>query len=72
MNRYIFTFGSGQLYAGFYQPIYANDAMEARIKMVEIHDTKWSFQYTEEEWNAAEADYGALEHPLEAIYCEVV
>lgn len=69
MNRYIFTFGSGQLYAGFYQPIYANDGMEARVKMLEIHGLKWGFQYTDEEWKAAKLKYGALEQPLQAIYC---
>lgn len=70
MDKYIFTFGSGQLYAGFYQPIYASCREEARAKMIEIHGTKWSHQYTDEEWKDAERDYGALERPLQDVYCK--
>lgn len=69
MNKFIFTFGSGQLYQGFYQPIFANDRVEARAKMVEIHGLKWSHQYTEEEWKATELKYGTLEQPLQTVYC---
>lgn len=70
MDKYIFTFGSGQLYAGFYQPIYADNRDEARAKMIDIHGLKWSHQYTGEEWEATELDYGTLEQPLQAIHCK--
>lgn len=70
MNKFIFTFGSGQLYAGFYQPIYANDCTLARKKMIELHGVKWSHQYTEKEWESAELKYGVLERPLQVAYCE--
>lgn len=69
MDKFIFTFGTGQLYEGFYQPIYATSGNEARAKMVEIHGIKWGFQYTEKEWEATELEYGTLEQPLQAIYC---
>lgn len=73
MNKYIFTFGSGHLYAGFYQPIYAKTPSSAREKMIELHGLKWSHQYTEEEWNRITkgvSQYFAFEQPLEAVYCE--
>lgn len=72
MNKYIFTFGSNQLYAGFYQPIYANNSLEAREKMVELHGLKWSFQYTEEEWNKTKDELSGfqLEQPLEPVFCK--
>lgn len=72
MNKYIFTFGSGHLYQGFYQPIYASNGNEARAKMVEVHGVKWSHQYTEEEWaSTTKKSIGVeWERPLEAIYCD--
>lgn len=73
MNKYIFTFGSGHLYAGFYQPICASDASIARAKMVELHGVKWSHQYSEDEWNSISESPSrlfTLERPLEVVYCE--
>jgi hypothetical protein len=69
-NKYIFTFGSGQLYAGFYQTIYANDPNTARGKMVELYGTKWSHQYTAKQWEEAVDNRFANERPLTDIYCD--
>lgn len=69
INKFIFTFGVGQLYAGYYQPIYAENSRIARQKMIELHDLKWSHQYTEKEWKENISKGYAIEHPLEAIYC---
>jgi len=75
MNKYIFTFGSGHLYQGFYQPIFASDRSIARLKMIELYGLKWGFEYTEEEWNKTIKDYSYgnsinWERPLEAVYCD--
>ena len=56
MSRHYFTFGCGQKHEGKCQPIEASDAGIARDKMVEIFGVKWSFQYTEEEWDAIKKD----------------
>lgn len=71
MEKFIFTFGVGQLYEGFYQPIHAKDFTTARKKMIEVYGTKWSMQYTEKEWKEFENEaWYRIEHPLKAIYCE--
>lgn len=73
MNKYIFTFGSGQLYQGFYQPIFAENGNIARAKMIELHGIKWSHQYNEDEWKSFMLDmrdYGEVERPLEPVYCK--
>ena len=46
---WIFTFGSGQRYAGKYVKVYGTWG-EAREKMVSKFGTEWGFQYSEEEW----------------------
>lgn len=71
MNKHIFTFGSNHLYEGFYQPIFAEDRIVARAKMIETYGLKWSHQYTEEEWNEIIKNRYVLnwERPLEPIYC---
>ncbi len=51
-----FTFGIGQPYAGFCQPIQAKSCEEAREKMFEKYGDKWSFQYSQEEWTKMKFD----------------
>jgi len=47
---YIFTFGSGQDNAGKY--IRLKGSYEStRSKMIERFGNKWSFQYSEDDWN---------------------
>lgn len=72
MNKYIFTFGAGQQYEGFYQPIYAKTWSLARREMFLLHGEVWSAQYTETEWKDAKKLGFAIEHPLEAICCDEV
>lgn len=50
MRKFIFTFGSGQLYQGYCQPIYAETWTRAREIMMNIHGAHWGFQYTGEQW----------------------
>ena len=47
---WIFTFGSGQLYEGYFVKIFGT-FYEARSKMFELFGREWSFQYSEEEWD---------------------
>lgn len=70
MNKYIFTFGSGQEFEGFYQPIYSETFTEARKLMYKIYGNNWSSQYSEREWKEAEKEGYAIEQPLKALYCE--
>lgn len=50
MNKYYFTFGSGQVNEGFCQPIIAKDMIIARQKMHDLYGQEWAFCYTEEQW----------------------
>ncbi|RDW17017.1 hypothetical protein CWR48_15550 [Oceanobacillus arenosus] len=52
---YYFTFGAGQPLDGHCQPILAKDLVEARETMFMNYGNKWSFQYTEEEWDKHKA-----------------
>lgn len=46
---WVFTFGSGQKYAGRYVKI-KGTFNAARQKMIDKYGTNWGFQYSEEEW----------------------
>jgi hypothetical protein len=46
----MFTFGWGQPHGGCVQPIKAEDAYAARLKMMQMHGRNWSFQYSEEDF----------------------
>lgn len=71
MNKYIFTFGVGQPLGGYCQPIFAENFLKAREKMVELHGRNWCAGYTELEWQKAKTMVGStLEKELEAIYIE--
>lgn len=50
MNRYVFTFGSGQKHEGYYQVIEAPDMQQARNLMFEHHGRDWCNGFSEEEW----------------------
>lgn len=50
MNKYYFTFGSGQVNEGLCQPIIAENIHIATEKMNELYGTEWAFSYTEEQW----------------------
>ena len=54
MKTWYFTFGWGQSNAGCTQPIKAENAHAARLKMMEQHGRKWSFQYSEEDYRKSE------------------
>ena len=47
---WIFTFGDGHMYYGYYVKIYGSYA-EARRKMAAKYGTKWAFQYSKEQWD---------------------
>lgn len=66
---WIFTFGSGQLYAGYYVKI-RGTFDEARAKMFEKYGDEWCFQYSEkkwEEWERTRPPYVPIEKELEVI-----
>lgn len=50
MERWIFTFGSGQQHAGHYV-VMEGTWGEAREKMFEQYGEEWCMQYSEDEWN---------------------
>lgn len=50
MEKYYFTFGSGQVNEGMCQPIVASSREAARNKMIELYGIEWAFCYTGEEW----------------------
>ena len=52
---WIFTFGSGQQFAGHYVKIKGTFS-SAREKMVERFGDKWGFQYLEKEWEKMKND----------------
>ena len=45
MNKYYFTFGSGQKYEGCYVVIEAENAYDARQEMFQRYGKKWGFMY---------------------------
>lgn len=61
---WVFTFGCGHTYAGYYVKIKGTYA-EAREKMVEKYGIKWAFQYPWEVWQKLVADVDAWYQPLE-------
>ena len=68
MNEYwVFTFGCGQKYAGFYVKI-TGTFSEAREKMFKRYGNKWAFQYSWEQWERMKnsSDF-KLEEELEVI-----
>lgn len=67
MPVYFFTFGMGQTYEGYCQPIIAENEEDARVKMVELYGRKWAFQYTESEYLRNRADGFSNETLLEHV-----
>lgn len=66
---WIFTFGEGHLYPGYYVKIYGSYG-EARRKMIEKYGIKWSFQHSAQEWEDWEQNrpwYCPIEKELEVI-----
>lgn len=66
-QRFFFTFGFGQQNEGYAQKVYATSWDKAREKMVEKHQIKWAFQYTEAEWNKNKKEYDFKEKFIEEI-----
>lgn len=64
---WIFTFGVGQELGKYYQPVQANDYMQARKKMIEKHGLKWAFQYSLEEFERYREKYFNNLRPLAAL-----
>lgn len=50
MEKWYFTFGCGQAYENCFI-IFTGTREEARKKMIHSFGIKWSWQYSEEEWN---------------------
>jgi len=50
MKKFYFTFGSGQKFGGYCQPIVAESWVVAREIMFDNFGADWAFQYSEEEW----------------------
>jgi hypothetical protein len=46
---WIFTFGCGQVHAGKYVKIYAENSSDARKEMIDIFGKDWAFQYNNED-----------------------
>ena len=65
MKKFIFTFGCGQVNAGKCQPIFALDMETARSEMMEQYGTKWSFAYTEEQWEECKQKAEDRGYPIE-------
>ena len=63
---WIFTFDNGTA-----QKIYANSYLEARIAMWEEYGVKWSFQYSQKEWESLENDKDRYYH-MERILDNII
>lgn len=50
VDTWIFTFGFGQKYAGYFVRI-SGTYEEARKEMIRRYGKEWAFQYSEAEWN---------------------
>jgi len=50
MQKWYFTFGSGQVNQGKYVVIEATSEDLARKKMFDRFGSEWAFQYSESEW----------------------
>ena len=69
-KTWMFTFGWGQPNAGCVQPIIAENAHAARLKMMQMHGREWSFQYTEEQFNASPLISGYRRLPSVTVTAE--
>lgn len=49
-KKFIGTFGQGQKFDGFCQPIFADDMLAARQAMFKEYGGAWFTVYPEEEW----------------------
>jgi len=49
-QNWYFTFGSGQAHNGCYIRLFGTQE-EARKRMFDAFEDKWSMQYSEEQWN---------------------
>lgn len=61
-----FTFGCGQIHAGYYVKFFGTFG-EARREMFECHGDRWAFQYSEQDWLAwkEKCRSEGMEHMLE-------
>ena len=61
-----FTFGCGQIHAGYYVRFFGT-FVEARRKMFERYGDRWAFQHSEQDWLAWEEECKAkgMEHMIE-------
>lgn len=67
MEKFYFTFGTGQQLAGRCQVIMAESWEEARKKMMDVYGTAWAFQYTEKEYKESVAKGTFTEVPLKNV-----
>lgn len=66
---WIFTFGQGQKYTGYYVKIWGTYE-SARNKMFQKYGNEWAFQYSLEEWDKWKnntSKYWEMEEQLEVI-----
>lgn len=70
LNTYYFTFGYGQSYDGYYQPIKAYNMNSARRKMMEIYGREWAFEYDEKTFIFAKEQYMPHIKPFKVVIAE--
>ena len=58
MQTWHFTFGCDHPLNHHEQPITANSAWNARLKMLDIYGQKWAGQHSPEEWARVAEKYG--------------
>lgn len=72
-EKFIFTFGMSHELTHHYLTIWSYDYETARRIMFQHHGRNWAFQYTEKEWEEAQARHSfQLETPLSHFIVEGV
>lgn len=76
MKKFIFTFGSRHPFMNHCQEVFAEDEIQATMRMIERYGGEWEFQYTEAEFIELERKVKLLGFPLKKrlvpIHCKGV
>lgn len=76
MKKFIFTFRSDHPFKNHFQPVYAKDRHQARLKMIEKYGDGFLSQYREKEFIELEKQMEEIGVPLKIelspIYCKGV
>lgn len=56
MLKYYASFGLGHENEGKVQPIFAENDIEARMKMIKKHGDKWAFLYSKEQFEQSKKE----------------